>query len=208
MGQNAKDTSKINIHGHHLYGAEGYPQLMFVTQNGILIAQSLHFEFHKKVRKPLEITPYTFLSFLKKLRADEQYLITCLQNVIQEFKQTSCFGAHTCCLHPITGEKSYKFQKTGMLGNKSNNLFIVPCSIMMDVINFGLREVTTKLNVQIQNPPVLPQTNVHDPIISSADYDQVMEDLNNLYAAGIPSHLSTLGKLKGLSNSYERFQRD
>lgn len=61
------DVGALTIHAHHLYGGEGYPSLRHVVKNGVLLHSILHLEFHKTVRKPLDITPQAFLLFLDRL---------------------------------------------------------------------------------------------------------------------------------------------
>ena len=61
------DVGVATINAHHLYGSEGYPSLRYVVNNGVIVQSILYLEFHKSVRKPLEITPQAFLLFLDRL---------------------------------------------------------------------------------------------------------------------------------------------
>ena len=95
------------IHGHHLYGGEGYPSLRYLVKNGVLLNQALHLEFHKAVRRPHTITPMAFLLFLEHLLNTDQHLLMCLQKLREQLQSEGWFESCKPCQHPITGEAAY-----------------------------------------------------------------------------------------------------
>ena len=100
-------ANAATIHGHHLYGGEGYPSLRYLVKNGVLINQVFHLEFHKAVRKPDMITPMAFLLFLEHLLDMDQHLLLCLQKLREQLQSEGWFESCKPCKHPITGEAAY-----------------------------------------------------------------------------------------------------
>ena len=100
-------ANATTIHGHHLYGGEGYPSLRYLVKNGVLLNQALHLEFHKAVRKPHTITPMAFLRFLEHLLDTDQRLLLCLQKLRGQLQSEGWFESCKPCQHPITGEAAY-----------------------------------------------------------------------------------------------------
>ena len=95
------------VHGHHLYGGEGYPSLRYLVKNDVLLNQSLHLEFHKAVRRPHTITPMAFLLFLEDLLTTDQHLLLSLQRLREQLQSEGWFESCKPCQHPITGEAAY-----------------------------------------------------------------------------------------------------
>ena len=128
MSQNViKDGAKLNVEAHHLYAAERYPNVMFIKQNGILILNIFHLEFHKKMRNACDITPDSFLLFLKQLRTNGADLLSCLKELRKSLIKNILFEERVPCVHPVTAKAAYNIMsKTGQ-GNAS---VIVPCSLL------------------------------------------------------------------------------
>lgn len=125
------------IHGHHLYGGEGFPSLRYVVRNGVLLNQLFHMEFHKTVQKPLDITPTAFLIFLRRLDQDESYLVSCLKRLREELQLTgwltNCKRHH----HPITGETTYSIKRHTSKGGKTGGSVYLP-AWLRDNLQAGL----------------------------------------------------------------------
>lgn len=100
-------ADSATIHGHHLYGGEGYPSLRYLVNNGVLLNQAFHLEFHKTVRKADTITPTAFLLFLEHLLVTDQRLLLCLQKLREQLQSEGWFENCKPCKHPITGESAY-----------------------------------------------------------------------------------------------------
>ena len=88
------------IHGHHLYGGEGYPSLRYLVNNGVLLN---HLEFYKAVRRADTITPMAFLLFLEHLLATDQRL----QKLREQLQSEGWFENCKPCKHPITCKAAY-----------------------------------------------------------------------------------------------------
>lgn len=114
------DVGMTTINAHHLYGSEGYPSVRYVIKNGVLLHNVLHLEFHKNVRKPLEITPQAFLLFLDRLLLgagapiqEESYLFRCLKDLQRQLESGGWFLNCQQGVHPITGEDTYYAEQEG-----------------------------------------------------------------------------------------------
>lgn len=95
------------IHGHHLYGGEGYPSLRYLVKNGVLLSQALHLEFHRTVRRPDMITPRAFLLFLEHLLDRDEHLLLCLKRLREQLQSEGWLESCTRCQDPRTGEDTY-----------------------------------------------------------------------------------------------------
>ena len=132
------------INAHHLYGSEGYPSLRYVIKNGVLLHSILHLEFHKNVRKPLEITPQAFLLFLDRLFQEESYLLRCLKDLQRQLESGGWFLNCQRRAHPITGEDAYYAEQKGKekIGDRGE-VYFPPW--LMDDLQAGLPLVQERL---------------------------------------------------------------
>lgn len=117
----SEQQRKIVVVGHHLYSDTKYPILSKLPQNGILLLDLIHREFHKQFPNSRMITPKTFLLFLQQFLKDTtrlKLLITSIEEnyskkldrletqnrilvLIKHLNQVLPF-LHTCLLNPET----------------------------------------------------------------------------------------------------------
>lgn len=138
------DVGAATINGHHLYGSEGYPSLRYVVKNGVLLHGILHLEFHRTVRKPLQITPQAFLLFLDRLYQDESYLLRCLKDLRRQLESGGCFLNCQRRPHPITGEDTYYAEQGGKKGMGKRRSIYLPIWLVDD-LQAGLPTVKERL---------------------------------------------------------------
>ena len=172
MSQNIKNTGKLHVQAHHLYGGQGYPNVMFVKQNGILLVNTFHLEFHKKVRKARDITPDSFLLFLKQLRTDRAYLLNCLKDLRQSLIRNTRFEERVPCVHPVTSRSAYKIKSKINQGDAS---VIVPCSLLDNAETPDLSDINKQIDLLIRKIGGI------QPVLEAYKDDQliVLEDEQN-----------------------------
>lgn len=106
--------NSINVHSHHIYGVEDFPQLRHNSSNGILLYSAIHVEYHRfhNVRfKKKPITKASFLLFCSSLQKDLNYTHMLLTKIFESLNFYFCLNQlsnYSTCFHPKSQELCFQ----------------------------------------------------------------------------------------------------